>query len=71
MIKKRLIGVVTIRNGIAVQSFSYKKYLPIGNPLCVIQNLDRWGVDEILIQVIDRSINQLGPDFSLLNKLTE
>ncbi len=71
MIKKRLIGVVTIRNGIAVQSFSYKKYLPIGNPLCVIQNLDRWGVDEILIQVIDRSINQLGPDFSLLNKLGE
>ena len=69
MVKKRLIGVVTIQNGLAVQSFSYSSYLPLGNPLCIIQNLDRWGVDEILIQVIDRSINQLGPDFDLLNKL--
>ena len=47
MVKKRLIGVVTIRNGLAVQSFSYSSYLPLGNPLCIIQNLDRWGVDEI------------------------
>jgi len=69
MAKKRLIGVVTIRNGLAVQSFSFNSYLPLGNPLCIIQNLDRWGVDEILIQVIDRSLNQLGPDFDLLNKL--
>ena len=69
MVKKRLIGVVTIRNGLAVQSFSFNSYLPLGNPLCLIQNLDRWGVDEILIQVIDRSLNQLGPDFDLLNKL--
>lgn len=71
MVKKRLIGVVTILNGAAVQSFSYKYYLPLGNPLCIIQNLDRWRVDEILIQVIDRSANQLGPDFELLNKLRE
>ena len=71
MVKKRLIGVVTIRNGHAVQSFSYNSYLPLGNPLCIIQNLNRWGVDEIFIQVIDRSINQLGPDFDLLNKLGE
>ena len=71
MVKKRLVGVVTIRNGLAVQSFSYKYYLPLGNPLCIIQNLDRWGVDEILIQVTDRSVNQLGPDFELLNKLGE
>ena len=71
MVKKRLIGVVTIRNGHAVQSFSYNSYLPLGDPLCIIQNLDRWGVDEIFIQVIDRSINQLGPDFDLLNKIGE
>lgn len=66
MVKKRVIGVVTIKNNWVVQSFGYKKYLPIGRPECVIQNLDRWGADEILIQVIDRSTCNLGPDFELL-----
>ena len=69
MIKKRIIGVVTIKNNLAVQSFSYSKYLPIGKPECVIENLDRWGADEILVQVIDRSIKNLGPDFNLLNRI--
>ena len=50
MVRKRIIGVVTILNSMVVQSFGYKKYLPIGRPDCVIQNLDRWGVDEIFIQ---------------------
>ena len=69
MIKKRIIGVVTIKNNLAVQSFSYSKYLPIGKPECIIENLDRWGADEILIQVIDRTINNLGPDYDLLSKI--
>ena len=69
MIKKIIIGVVTIKNNLAVQSFSYSKYLPIGKPECIIENLDRWGADEILIQVIDRTINNLGPDYDLLSKI--
>ena len=69
MVKKRIIGVITVKNGLAVQSFGYSDYLPIGKPECLIQNLDRWGADEILIQVIDRSINNLGPDFDLLNNI--
>ncbi|RQO36093.1 hypothetical protein DBR37_07115 [Herminiimonas sp. KBW02] len=69
MLKKRLIGVVTVKNGWAVQSFGYKRYLPLGKPECLIENLDRWGADEILVQVIDRSIDKLGPDFSLLEKI--
>ena len=47
-----------------------KKYLPIGSPECVIQNLDRWGVDEILIQCIDRSKLLKGPDFELLEQIS-
>lgn len=67
MYKKRLIAVVTVRNGWAVQSFGYKRYLPIGRPEIVIENLDRWGADEILLQCIDRNLdNVLGPDFDLL-----
>lgn len=69
MLKKRVVGVVTIRNGWAVQSFGYRQYLPLGKPECLVENLDRWGADEILVQVIDRSATNLGPDFELLERL--
>lgn len=69
MLKKRLIGVVTVRNGWAVQSFGYRRYLPLGRPECLVENLDRWGSDEILVQVIDRSADDRGPDFDLLARL--
>lgn len=69
MLKKRLIGVVTVRNGWAVQSFGYRRYLPLGKPECLVDNLDRWGADEILVQVIDASRLNQGPDFDLLERL--
>ncbi len=69
MLKKRFVGVITVRNGWVVQSFGYRRYLPVGNPAVVAENLDRWGVDEILILSIDRSSKGLGPDIKLLNSL--
>ncbi len=69
MLKKRLIGVVTVMNGLAVQSFGYRRYLPLGRPDVIAKNLDRWGADEILLQCIDRSVNNLGPDFALLERV--
>jgi cyclase len=69
MLKKRLIGLITVRNGWAVQSFGYRRYLPLGRPECLVENLDRWGADEILVQSIDRTANGLGPDFALLDRL--
>lgn len=66
MLKKRLIGVITVKNGLAVQSIGYQRYLPLGEPWILAENLDRWGVDEILIISIDRSEQQLGPDYQLL-----
>ena len=69
MLKKRLVGVVTVKDGWAVQSFGYHRYLPLGKPECLVENLDRWGADEILVQVIDRSKNDFEPDFQLLEKL--
>jgi cyclase len=71
MLKKRLVGVVTVKNGWAVQSFGYRRYLPLGKPECLVENLDRWGADEILIQVIDCSLSGSGPDFGLLKRLGE
>ena len=69
MLKKRLVGVVTVKDGWAVQSFGYQRYLPLGKPECLVENLDRWGADEILVQVIDRSTEKRGPDFKLLERL--
>lgn len=69
MLKKRLVGVVTIKDGWAVQSIGYKRYLPLGKPECLVENLDRWGADEILVQVTDRSVNGRGPDFDLLERI--
>ena len=71
MINKRLIGVVTVKDGWAVQSFGYNKYLPLGKPEVLIDNLDRWGADEILVQSIDRSHRMLGPDIDLLKKISQ
>lgn len=69
MLKKRLIGVVTVRQGLAVQSFGYSHYLPLGEPDVLIENLDRWGADEIFIQCIDRSLAHAGPDLTLLKRV--
>lgn len=71
MLKKRLVGVVIVKNGWAVQSYGYHRYLPLGKPECIVENLCRWGADEIIVQVIDRSINKSGPDIELLTKLAE
>jgi cyclase len=69
VLKKRLVGVVTVKNGLAVQSIGYERYLPLGRPEILLENLDRWGADEILVQCIDRSVKGLGPDFLLLERI--
>ena len=65
---KRLIGI-TIKEDWVVQSFRFNEYLPLGRPETVVENLDRWQLDEILILNIDRTTSNLGPNFSLLEKL--
>ena len=46
-----------------------KKYLPIGTPYIIAENLDRWGADEIIILSIDRSRHSLGPDKQTLSSI--
>lgn len=69
MLKKRIVGVITVRDGWAVQSFGYRRYLPVGRPDVLAENLDRWGADEILVQSIDRSRQGLGPDYAVLERI--
>ena len=56
MLKKRIIGSITVLNGWAVQSIGYSQYLPLGRPSVIAENLDRWGADEILIWIPQTSL---------------
>jgi len=71
LLKKRIVGIITVKNGLAIQSFGYDRYLPMGKPEVLAENLDRWGVDEIVLQCIDRSANNLGPDYDTLSKVSK
>jgi cyclase len=68
MIMKRLAAVITVRRGIAVQSFGYSRHLPMGDPAVVAHTLDRWGADEIILNCIDRQ--EAGPDYDLLERIS-
>jgi cyclase len=71
VLKKRVIGVVTVKGNLAVQSVSYNTYYPLGDPVILVENLDRWGADEIFVQCIDRSINDIGPNFDLISRISK
>lgn len=60
-----------MKGGWAVQSFRYGRYLPLGRPEVLVQNLDRWGADEILVQCIDRSKDGQGPDLDVLGRISK
>jgi cyclase len=53
MLKARVIAVVLVKDGTAVQSIGFRRYLPLGKPEVAISYLDRWGIDEIIVLHID------------------
>jgi len=69
MLKKRIIATIVVKNSIAVQSFAYAKWLPLGKPQCLAENFDRWGADEIVLLSIDRKDE--GPDLELIKSISE
>lgn len=66
MLKTRIIGVVLVRDGIAVQSIGFSRYLPIGHPSVAIDYLNRWGIDEVVILDISASLQNRAPDVSMV-----
>jgi len=54
---KRIIGIVNIKDGVAVQSINFVNFLPIGDPAIIVDFLYRWGIDEIVMLDISRDIN--------------
>jgi cyclase len=66
---KRIIGTVIVKNNLAVQSMGFKNYLPLGCPLRIIENLNRWDVDEIIVKDIDASLIFSKPNYKLIEKI--
>ncbi len=71
MLKRRLIGVIIVIDGTAVQSIAFNRYLPIGRPNIVAKFLNRWGIDEILLLDISASRNKLAPNLSLVESVAK
>lgn len=54
MLMKRLIPVVLLRNGLAVQSKGFKRYQILGNPTTIVERLSSWCSDELIYLDISR-----------------
>ncbi len=70
MLKKRIVGMLVIRNGIVVQSSRFKHYLPIGRPEVAIEFLNQWGIDEIIILDITATLEGRTPDFQMIRRVS-
>lgn len=54
MLKKRLIPVLLLQNGLLVRSELFKIHQIIGNPIYEVQRFNQWNVDELIYVDISR-----------------
>jgi len=54
MLKKRLIPVLLLKNGLLVRSEAFKIHQIIGNPIYEVQRFNEWNVDELIYLDITR-----------------
>lgn len=71
MLYKRLIGVILMRNGTAMQSFGFARFLPIGRPSIVAEYLNRWGADEIMLLDIGAEAKTDGPNLDIIAEIAQ
>ncbi len=57
MLKKRLIPVLLLQNGLLVRSEVFKIHQIIGNPIHEVQRFNEWNVDELIYLDITRDDN--------------
>ena len=69
MLKKRIVATILVKDEWAVQSFGYNNYLPLGDPVVLAQNFDRWGADEIIILDLSKSLSSSSPNFGLVKQI--
>tara|TARA_B100000519_G_C14228688_1_gene431300 strand:+ start:176 stop:988 length:813 start_codon:yes stop_codon:yes gene_type:complete len=66
MLKNRLIPCIVIKGQMVVQSFFFKRFLPIGDIKTAIEFFADWDVDEIIILDIDASYENRGPNTEVI-----
>ena len=66
MLKTRLIPCIITKGSLVVQSFNFKKYLPIGNVKTAIEFFVNWDVDEIIVLDIDAYREGRSPNIELV-----
>lgn len=54
---KRIIGSLILKSGRVVQSIGFNRYLPVGSPEVAVEFLNSWGVDEIVVLEIEKTID--------------
>lgn len=69
MIKKRIVGVILVREGIVVQSLGFRRYLPLGRPEIAAEYLNDWGVDEIAFLDISPQAASKGPELEIVGRV--
>lgn len=63
MLKKRLIPVLLLRNGVIVQSKRFSRYQRLGDPTTIVQRLSNWHSDELIyLDISQNRTYDLGRD---------
>ncbi len=71
MLKNRLVPIIIVKGDLIVQSFFFRRYLPIGKVKTAIEFFVNWDVDEIVILDIDASKESRGPRLELIDWATK
>lgn len=71
MLKKRVIAILPLINGIVVQSIGFNKYLPVGKPEIAVEFLNQWGIDEIIVLDIKARSENKTPCLKRLNRIAK
>jgi len=70
VLKKRIVGLLVIKDGVVVQSMGFRHYLPIGRPEVSVEFLNQWGIDEIILLDISATFQNRPPDFGMIRKIS-
>lgn len=69
MLKKRIIGVILVKNDIVVQSLGFRRYLPLGRPEIAAEHLSQWGIDEIVLLDISATHSRSFPNLNMVERV--
>ena len=71
MVKIRLVPTIILKEQMIVQSFEFKRYLPIGNVETAIEFFNNWDVDEIVLLDIMATQENRRPHLEIIERASE